>query len=933
MENVPVKILLIEDHPDEAHLIQVLLRKQNDPPFQLQWAENLSAGLARIRQESFDIILLDLCLPDAKDLEALFAVRSEVRETPIVILSASDDEKLALKAVNEGAQDYLVKSEVTGKVLLRVLHYAISRKRVEDSLSQSQECLDRVIAGAPIVLFAVDRNGIFTMSEGKGLNALGLKAGEVVGKSVFELYGHYPHVVQHIRRALAGEAFTALADLSGVMFETWYSPIMSTDGKVTGAMGVATDITDRVRTEAEYQKMQERFSEIYSSSKDAIVFATLDGMVLDVNEAFVKLTGYANSELMGIKKNQDITPSEYREMEAKMVQHILDTGEPREYEKEYLRKDGTRVPVQMTAFLVKGPGGKPVGLAAIIRDLTEQRASEMERQRLSLAVEQSPAIVMITDTEGHIEYVNSKFTEVTGYTLEEVKGKNPRLLKSGQTAPEVFKQLWDTIQSGGVWQGEFRNKKKNGELYWELASISSIKDSEGRITHFLAVKEDISKRKWAEETVVHMAYYDSLTDLPNRFLIQDRLNQLLTQARRKKKLVAIFMLGLDRFKSVNDTLGHALGDQILQAVGKRLAGSIRETDTIGRLGGDEFLILVPEIPSVEEAGKIAHEMLTSLRPPIHVNGHEVNLTASIGISVFPHDGDDVESLFKDADTALARAKHQGRNNYQLYTPAMHVEIFGRMVLENSMRKALSREEFVVHYQPIVELKSRRLVGTEALVRWQHPEIGLISPMEFIPIAEENGLIVPIGEWVLRAACEKVRYWHESGLPPLSLSVNLSARQFQDANLLEMIEWVLRKTSLESRHLEIEITEGIAMENVDFTLTTLRRLKEMGVRIAIDDFGVGYSSLSYLKEFPIDSLKVDQSFVRDLTSDPADAAIVSAVIVLAHSLKMRVIAEGVETQEQLDYLKRQGCDMAQGYLFSKPLPPDQLEALILQSKRL
>lgn len=803
-----IKVLLVESQQQDAEFLKHILSSENHPPFQLEHIERLSLIPGKLCRGGFDIVLLSLSVLEGGEhgSESFSSVYSRVGAIPIVVLSGVDDEKAALDAVECGAQDYLVKNEINGKILSKVIRHAIARKKVEESLNRSEEYLQTLTTGAPVIIFATDKNGIFTLSEGKGLHALGLKAGEVVGKSIFDVYEDSPKILADIRRALAGEIFTDAIEVRGVYFETWYSPIYGQEGEVSGVIGVATDITDR--------------------------------------------------------------------------KHL-----------------------------------------------------EMERQKLSLAIEQSPTMFVITDTEGRIEYVNKKFTEITGYTLEDVKGETPRILKSGETSTEIYKQLWDTIKSGKEWRGEFHNKKKNGDLYWEMNSISSVKDEQGKITHFLAVKEDVTKRKWAEETIVHLAYHDTLTDLPNRFLMQDRLNQALSQARRRKKLVGLMLLGIDRFKGVNEMAGHSVGDQVLQAVAKRLSGCVREVDTVARLSGDEFMVLLPEMNSVEEAAKIAQQILDVIKPSFNYNSHELNLTCSIGVSVYPHDGEDAESLLKDAETALGRAKQQGRNNYQLYTPTMHVETFGRMVLENSMRKALSREEFLIHYQPVVDLRTKRMIGMEALLRWQHPDIGLVSPVEFIPIAEENGLIVPIGEWVLRTACTQCKAWQRAGLPPLRIAVNLSARQFQHANLLEMVEWVLKDVDLEPQYLEFEITESIAMENVDFTLTILKRLKEMGVGISIDDFGTGYSSLNYLKQFPIDILKIDRSFIRELTVDANSQAIVSAVIVLAHSLNLKVTAEGVETPEQLEFLKRQKCDNMQGYFFSKPVPTEQFEALVMQNKRL
>ena len=803
-----IKILLVESQQQDADFLKHILASENHPPFQVEHIDRLSLIPGKLCRGGFDIVLLSLSVLEEGEhgTESFSSVYSRVGEIPIIVLSGVDDEQAALEAVECGAQDYLVKNEINGKILSKVIRHSMARKKVEESLSRSEEYLQSITAGAPIIIFATDKNGMFTLSEGKGLHALGLQAGEVVGKSVFDIYKDFPQILTDIRRALAGEVFTDAVEVANVYFDTWYSPIYGQDGEVMGVIGVATDITER--------------------------------------------------------------------------KHL-----------------------------------------------------EIERQKLSLAIEQSPTMFMITDTDGRIEYVNKKFMEVTGYTLEEVKGKNPRIFKSGETPPEVYKELWDTLKSGKEWKGEFHNKKKNGELFWEMNSISSIKDERGSITHFLAVKEDVTKRKWAEETIVHLAYHDALTDLPNRFLMQDRFNQALSQARRRKKLVGLMLLGIDRFKGVNEMAGHSVGDQVLQAVAKRLSGCVREVDTVARLGGDEFMILLPEMNFVEEAATIAQQILDVIKPSFNYNGHELNLTCSVGVSVYPHDGEDVESLLKDAETALGRAKQQGRNNYKLYTPTMHVETFGRMVLENSMRKALSREEFLIHYQPVVDLRTKRMIGMEALLRWQHPDIGLVSPVEFIPIAEENGLIVPIGEWVIRTACAQNKAWQKAGMPRMRVAVNLSARQFQHANLLEMVEWVLKEVDLDPQCLEFEITESIAMENVDFTLTILKRFKEMGVGISIDDFGTGYSSLNYLKQFPIDILKIDRSFIRELTVDANNQAIVSAVIALAHSLNFKVTAEGVETPEQLDFLKRQKCDNMQGYFFSKPVPTEQFEALVMQNKHL
>jgi diguanylate cyclase (GGDEF)-like protein len=437
------------------------------------------------------------------------------------------------------------------------------------------------------------------------------------------------------------------------------------------------------------------------------------------------------------------------------------------------------------------------------------------------------------------------------------------------------------------------------------------------------------QRQRAEEIVQHQAHYDLLTDLPNRMMFHDRLTIALAHANRYRKMLAVLFVDLDRFKTIVDTLGHALGDAILRGVAERLNSCLEEGDTLARLGGDEFVILLPQIHRADKAVKLAQKVLEVLRPAFHFSGHELHITTSIGISLYPYDGEDADTLLKNADTALYRAKEQGRNNYQLYTPAMNARAFERLALENALRRALERKEFLLHYQPQVDLHSGAIVGVEALLRWQHPDLGLVYPAEFIPIAEETGLIVPLGDWVLRTACHQAKIWQKAGLPTMSVAVNLSARQFQQQDLVDSVAKIIKESGLDPRWLELEITESIAMQNADYTIVVLRDLKEMGIQISMDDFGTGYSSLSYLKKFPIDTLKIDQSFIRDLSSDPNDAAIANAVIVLAHSLKLKVVAEGVETPEQEAFLKEHQCDRMQGYLFSTAVAPDILEALIRQ----
>ncbi len=481
------------------------------------------------------------------------------------------------------------------------------------------------------------------------------------------------------------------------------------------------------------------------------------------------------------------------------------------------------------------------------------------------------------------------------------------------------------IVSGGIEEDLAAEAMKAGaQDYVMKSNLTRLPPAIERELREVEVRRD---RKRAEATVEHQAHYDLLTNLPNRTTFKDRLTVALAQTGRNRKMLAILFVDLDRFKTIVDTLGHTIGDKLLRGVAERLRASLEDGDTLARMGGDEFVILLPQITRTDRAVRVAQRVLEAIKPPFHFDQHELHLTMSIGITLYPYDGEDADTLLKNADTALYRAKEHGRNNYQLYTPAMNARAFERLALENSLRKALERREFLIHYQPQVHMKTGAIVGTEALLRWQHPDLGLVYPAEFISIAEETGLITPLGEWVIRTACAQNKAWQKAGLPPMTVAVNLSARQFQQLDLVETVARILKETGLEACWLEMEITEGIAMQNADYTNVLLRGLKEMGVKVALDDFGTGYSSLSYLKRFPIDTLKIDQSFVRDLATDPNDAAIANAVIVLAHSLKLLVVAEGVEQPEQENYLRQHQCDISQGFLFSIPLPADALEALV------
>ncbi|MFZ5990062.1 MAG: putative bifunctional diguanylate cyclase/phosphodiesterase, partial [Bacillota bacterium] len=454
-----------------------------------------------------------------------------------------------------------------------------------------------------------------------------------------------------------------------------------------------------------------------------------------------------------------------------------------------------------------------------------------------------------------------------------------------------------------------------------------IRNDASVIIGTIIVLKDITELKRTEEIIYNMEYFDSLTGLPNRTLFSDRLNMALAQARRNNQQSALIILDLDNFKTINDTLGHSVGDLLLKQVGEKIKSYLREVDTVARLGGDEFVILQPQINDISDATKVADRILEKFQCPWILEDKEYYITASMGIAIYPNDGQDEQTLFKNADTAMYRAKEVGRNNYQMFAESMNRKVLQKLETENNLRRAVEKEEFVLFYQPQIDILSGKIVGMEGLLRWYRPGFGLVPPMDFIPLAEESGLIIPIGEWVLRTACRQNKEWIDSGIEPLIIAVNLSARQFQQQNLVEAIEKALLETGLPPTLLELEITESTAMEDLNFTIEVLTQLRDKGIRISLDDFGTGYSSLNYLKRLPINTLKIDKSFVHDITSNANEEAIAKSVISLAHKMMLTVVAEGVETNEQLSFLKEQRCDKVQGYLFSKPLPADEIEKLL------
>jgi len=576
-----------------------------------------------------------------------------------------------------------------------------------------------------------------------------------------------------------------------------------------------------------------------------------------------------------------------------------------------------------------GKDGAPLRLIGTAQDISIQHETEAQMQLLASAVQHSGEAIMITDVHNNIMTVNPAFTRLTGYAAEEAAGRNPRFLSAGRTTPEEYARMWEGIGEGGFWQGEIWDRRKDGGIYPKWISISVIRDEEGKILYHIAHFTDVSAERATEERLHHIAHHDVLTGLLNRLSLKGRMDQALATARRDGSRVAVMFIDLDRFKVINDTLGHHIGDELLIEVAKRLRESVRDSDVVARLGGDEFVIMLSGVDHTSSVAMVAEKLVSSIGLSCQIDGYDLYTSPSIGIAIFPTDGLDGETLMKNADAAMYHAKAAGRNNFQFFDAKMNDVALDRLKTEHALRHALSRDEFRLHFQPIINMASGKVAAVEALVRWQHPEKGLLAPSAFICIAEETGLIQPLGEWVLWAASRQLAEFYAAGLTGIKMGINISAIQMRNGNLPVLARGIIEAYGLNPADLIFEITESVAMEQPLETVRILDILHSMGVVVAIDDFGTGYSSLGYLRMFPLDHLKLDRSFVEEIGEDTDGSVICDATIGLAHNLGLKVVAEGVETVEQLEYLRSRGCDLVQGYLYSRPVPAAEVMAFIQQ----
>ena len=691
--------------------------------------------------------------------------------------------------------------------------------------------------------------------------------------------------------------------------------------------GLMINISDNKQVEEALRLSEEKFAKAFHASPDGLLITRQsDGLMIETNEGFSQLSGY-DSDASLHHSTLELHLWVDLEQRVELLRRLEENGFARDFKCSIRHRDGRIRLCEISSYPLMI--GTENCILTIARDITERHQMQEKLQQTATVFESTAEGIVITDPQQVITAVNRAFTEITGYSENEVLGQTPRIMASGQHNSLFFAEMWHQLSKDGHWQGEISNKRKNGEVHPNWMTISTVRNSDNLATHFVGVFSDISSLKHAQSRLDHQAHHDPLTNLPNRLLFERRLREVLTDQRRNGQHGAVLFLDLDRFKNINDSLGHPVGDLLLNGIATRLKEQLRDIDTVARLGGDEFIILLPGLKSPRDAELIADKLLACFSAPFPAGEHELFISASIGISVYPEDGTEVATLIKNADTAMYRSKLKGRNRVERYTQDLSAQASARVALEQDLRRALERDQLALFYQPKISLRDLSLVGAKALIRWNHPILGEIPPERFVHLAEENGMIIQIGDWMLERVCQQLHAWHQIYEPFGPISVNLASSQLHSPQLLARIHQLLKTYELMPGCLQLKITENVITSQTEEAFVVLLQLKKLGVQLSIDDFGTGYSSLSYLKHLPLDTLKIDQSFIRGLPNDAHDAAIVRAIIALGRSMQITIIAEGVETRAQQDFLTKAGCEQIQGRIVSAPLPAEEFAATFLR----
>lgn len=830
------------------------------------------------------------------------------------------------------------------KLLYSIIHDITERRRAEQALLQSEEKYRNIFKHAPVGIIQTTRDGQILTTNAALAHILGYDSAEDLMRSTtaLDLWADPKqredlYAVYEPRGFLANaEALWRRKDGTAVWVQINAHIVKSQSGRYVE--GFIYDVNERKRAEEFLANTSaQRKAVLEAATRVSIIATDAQGIITVFNSGAERMLGYAADEMIGrsslleLHVAEEVTQhaaglsAEFKRpisgFDVLVLRAALEDLEEREW--TYVGKRGDIKTVVVAVTALRAEDGSITGFLHVATDITERKQAEEMLRKQSAAITASMDGIGILNERLEFTYVNDAMAKLYGYPRpQSMIGKPMRELYDDGEADRLTTTIVPAVRLRGRWRGEANGRRRDGFTFPQEISLTATSDG-----GMVSIVRDITERTYAEEQIKHLAYHDALTGLPNRLLFKDRLTVALSHAQRDHSRLAVLFLDLDRFKVINDSLGHNIGDQLLQAVAARVQSCVRDSDTVARLGGDEFTLLLPSLGKSEDAALVAQKIIEAVRYPFHIEGREFFITTSIGISLYPEDGADAATLIKNADTAMYQAKEQGRDNYQLFNAFVNAKALQRIALEHGLRRALVNQELTLYYQPIFDLRTGRITGMEALMRWTHPDMGSVPPAVFIPLAEATGVMVSLGGWAMREACSQAKSWHDAGFRNLSLAVNLSVTQLQQMDLVERVRDILAETGIRPDLLELEITESSAMQSPELSVRILYELKKLGIRVSLDDFGTGHSSLSYLKRFPIDTLKIDQSFVRDINSDSDTAAIVTAIIAIAHSLRLKVIAEGVEDSEQAAFLKRYACDQMQGYLVKPPVPASEFLQLM------
>ena len=931
-------ILLVEDDPGDAGLVRLALRQAvlSAEPIapSIVWVESLATARQAIAEHKPDLVLLDLSLPDSAGVFTVEAIRGLLPTVPVVVLTGLDDIDVAMQTLEAGAQDYLVKGELDPQHLGRAVRHALTRARLEARLATSEARLNVALSGANLGVWEWYVRTGKAYFDARWRPALGYTDSESVAHiSSWQSLAHpddLPLTLAALDAHLHGETPDICCEIR-MRHRDGHWVWMITSGKIVEwdeagqplrMAGIHQDISARKEAEQKLKEREAKLATLIDSLPDMLFVIDPTRRIVEYHTPDPDWLLFPSENFLG-QPYASVLPPHVSDLFDHALAQVIRTGHSAHLEYQLVLSSGTRDFAASVNCLADSSGDTPSGFMVVVRDTTEERAVEQALRIAAVAFETQEAL-FVTDAVNHILRVNRAFTTTTGYTAEEVVGKTPAMLNSGRHDAAFYAQIKADLRRDGYWQGEIWNQRKNGEVYPEWLTVTAVRGANSEITHYVASFTDITERKAAEDEIKYLAFYDPLTRLPNRRLLLDRLEQALSTSTRSKHQGAVLFIDLDNFKTLNDTLGHDVGDVLLQQVARRLTFCVRQGDTVARLGGDEFVVMLEglsehTLDAAAQSDRVSEKILATLNQPYLLLGHDYHNTPSIGVTLFSGNEASADELLKRADLAMYEAKTSGRNAIRFFDPQMQASVVAQTLLEAELRDGIDHQQFVLYYQPQVD-SHNEVMGYEALLRWQHPRRGLLLPSEFVPLAEDIGLIIPIGLWALEAACRQLARWaqhpHTAGW---FVAVNISVRQLSHPSFIEQVLTVLRHTGAPTSRLTLEVTEGLLHANLDGAIAKMNALKAHGIGFSLDDFGTGFSSLVLLRRLPLDQLKIDKSFVHNMLTDANAAALACSVLSLGQSLGLAVIAEGVEAEAQRDFLLERGCRFFQGYLFGRPEP--------------